>query len=530
MRKFTKATTVFLAVCASALISAGTVNAAASGWVTSGSNTYYHDAAGNKTLGWLFLDGSWYYFGKSTGAMQTGNVTDNGHLYYIRDNGRMATGTVRHPEGNYTYDESGALNTTPGWHKINGFYYYFTDSDTVLTSAKTPDGYYVNEYGQWIENLVSRGIDVSRYQNTIDWQAVKTDDVSFAMIRIGSVKYGVDAMFHTNMVGANKAGLRVGAYVYSYATTVEQAIAEANFAIRNLQNYTVSFPIAIDIESTSQKAKSPAELAAIANAFCSTIEAAGYYPIVYSSKSWFAERIDTNSIKYDLWVAQYNSVCTYDRYDMWQASSKGRVNGIEGNVDINYLYKDYFNIIPQNGWTLRDGKHYYLKNHKLLTGFQTIDGANYYFDSDGSMQTGWILLDNRWFYFNTDGSMARGWINDKDKWYYLDPLGIMQTGWINLSGTIYYLAPDGSMLTGWQTIDGGRYYFAKDGSLAKEWLLIDNSWYYFNKDTGAVTEGWLLLDDIWYYLTPGTGEMLAGRSKVIDGVRYKFDPQGRLIS
>ncbi len=469
MKNFVKLTTILLVACACMLLFRNTANAA-TGWATSGGATYYYDAGGNKTLGWLFLNGSWYYFGKSTGAMQTGNVTDNGHLYYLRNDGRMATGTVRHSEGTYTYDSSGALNVpTKGWYKVNGYYYYFINSNTVFTNGTTPDGYYVNEYGQWIEGAINKGIDVSRYQNIIDWPAVKADGISFAMVRIGSVKYGVDAQFARNMTGANNAGLKVGAYVYSYATTVEAAIAEANFAIRNLRNYTVSFPVAIDIESTAQKAKSPAELAAIANAFCSTIEAAGYYPIVYSSKSWFTERIDTNAIKYDLWVAQYNSVCTYDRYDMWQASSTGRVNGIAGNVDINYLYKDYFNIIAQTGWVLNDGFYYYYKNHQALTGMHSIDGITYYFDGTGRMFTGWAYLNNQWYYFNKDGSMATGWIKLKNIWYYLDPV------------------------------------------------------------TGIMAEGWLQLGETWYYLTPGSGEMLANCGKVIDGVRYRFNSNGNWI-
>ncbi len=358
------------------------------------------------------------------------------------------------------------VKAASGWRIENGSWYYYINSDTVLTNSITPDGYYVNEHGQWLEGALKKGIDISRYQETINWPAVAKDGISFAMVRIGSVKYGVDAQFANNMRGANKAGLRVGAYVYSYATTVEQAIEEANFAIRNLQNYTVSFPVAIDIESTAQKAQSPAQLAAVANAFCSTIKAAGYYPIVYSSKSWFAERIDTKAINYDLWVAQYNSLCTYDRYDMWQASSKGKVNGIIGNVDINYLYKDYFSLIAHTGWVLNDGYYYYYKNHQAYTGMHNIDGITYYFDGNGRMFTGWAFINDKWYYFSEDGAMVKGWLNLKNKWYYLDPV------------------------------------------------------------TGVMVEGWLQSGDIWYYLTPETGEMLADCSRIIDGAYYRFSSSG----
>lgn len=363
------------------------------------------------------------------------------------------------------------VKAAAGWRLDNGSWYYFSDlaTNTIFTNGITPDGYYVNESGLWLEGVINKGIDVSRYQNTIDWPLVAADGISFAMVRIGSVKYGVDACFAENMIGANNAGLRVGAYVYSYATSVEEAINEAHFAINNLQNYTVSFPVAIDIESSSHKSKSPAELAAIANAFCQTIKAAGYYPIVYSSKYWFTNRIDANAINYDLWVAQYNTLCTYDRYDMWQSSSTGRVNGISGNVDINYLYKDYFNLITDNGWFFNDGFYYYFKNHQLLTGIHTIDGQTYYFDGEGRMFTGWAFLDNKW------------------------------------------------------------YYFYKDGIMAKGWLKLNNTWYYLNPEDGIMAKGWLNLDDVWYYLDPESGKMLSDCSRIIDGAYYRFNTDGTWI-
>ncbi|MBQ9764669.1 MAG: hypothetical protein IJW18_00555 [Lachnospiraceae bacterium] len=467
MRKLIQVTTVLLAVCACLLFASVNVQAA-TGWVTQGTTKYYYDAAGRKTFGWSFIGGNWYYFGATTGIMQTGNLTDKGHLYYLRNDGRMAIGTMYFDEGIYTYDSSGALTTTKGWHKVNGYWYYFTTPNTVLTNGKTPDGHYVNEFGQWIEGAISKGIDVSRYQNSINWSSVKADGIDFAMIRIGSTKYGVDARFHENMAAANNVGLKVGAYVYSYATTVQAAIAEANFAINQLKNYTVTFPVAIDIESTSQSYRSPAELAAIANAFCSTLEAAGYYPIVYSSKSWFTERIDANAINYDLWVAQYNNECNYHRYSMWQSTSKGKVNGIAGYVDINYLFKDYATLLSHNGWLLDNGNYYYYKNHVPQKGFQSIDGQTYYFSPTGVMHTGWAFLNNSWYYFNKDGSMAIGWVKVKDVWYYM-------TG------------------------------------------------------NGTMFEGWLQLGNDWFYLTPGSGAMLEDCSKVISGVRYYFDRNGYWI-
>lgn len=489
MKKAKKIFTVSLMVCTFCLLSASAVHAQ-TGWVTSGNNKYYYSPEGSMHKGWAFLNGSWYYFGTSSGTMQTGLLTDNNHLYYLNSDGRMATGSVAFSDGTYTLNSNGALTATPGWHTINGYYYYFTTSDTVLTNARTPDGYYVNSNGQWLEGVISKGIDVSRYQGTIDWAAVKKDGIDFALIRVsGNSSYTLDSQFAANMVGAHNAGIKVGVYIYSYATTPAQAVNEANYVLSQIKHYNVSFPIAIDIEDSVHKSKTPAELAAIANAFCSTIEAAGYYPIVYGSKTWFSNYIQTSAVNYDLWVAQYNSFCTYSKYDIWQASNTGSVQGINGNVDINYLYKDYSSIIVQNGWCQKNGSYYYYLKSAPVTGFQTIGGTRYYFDATGRMFTGWAFLNNTWYYFNEDGTMATGWIEYKNDWYYLNEDGTMAIGWITIPSGTYYLSPE----------------------------------------NGAMLTGWLNFGEDWFYCIPDLGAMLINCSANIEGTDYIFGIDGRLI-
>lgn len=143
------------------------------------------------------------------------------------------------------------------------------------------------------------GIDVSKYQGNIDWNAVRASGVSFAFIKAYSSYSGVDPYFDRNIRGANAVGIRTGVYVYSYATTPEAAAAEAAAVVALLQNYTVSFPVVIDIEDSSQKPLSPETLAAIANVFCATVENAGYYPMVYSNTYWFTNKI--GPVGYDKW-------------------------------------------------------------------------------------------------------------------------------------------------------------------------------------------------------------------------------------
>ena len=198
-----------------------------------------------------------------------------------------------------------------------------TSSEAAVTSAQA----------------IAKGIDVSKYQGVVDWNSVAAQGYSFAFVKIGSSKSGIDPTFMANMLGASAAGLRTGGYIYSYATTVEAAVAEATLAISALQNMPVSFPVVFDIEDEVHKGLTPGQQQEIVNAFCTVIENEGYYPMVYASKNWFMTRLGPTL--YDQWVAQYADACDYPlAFSVWQATSNGAVPGISGRVDINYLYKD----------------------------------------------------------------------------------------------------------------------------------------------------------------------------------------------
>lgn len=229
-----------------------------------------------------------------------------------------------------------------------------------------------------------QGIDVSQWQGDINWSAVKASGINYAMIRVGNVKYGADTKFAQNVAGANAAGLRVGAYVYSYATNATEAAQEAAYAIALMQNTTISFPVAIDIEDDVHKSLTAAQQHEIVNTFCSMIYAAGYQPMVYSSRNWFMERLGNTA--WDQWIAQYSDTCDYPYgYTMWQASSSGSVAGIAGNVDIDYCFKDYFTTIQPNGFCDIGGQTYYFINYRKQFGIQTVGGLQYGFDGTGAM-------------------------------------------------------------------------------------------------------------------------------------------------
>lgn len=199
-----------------------------------------------------------------------------------------------------------------------------------------------------------KGIDVSRYQGSIDFNKVKAAGIEFVMIRCGT-GYGQkackDVKFETYYKQAKAAGLKVGTYFYSYATTVRQASFEASWVHNWIKDKQFEYPVVFDMEDRSVSKLGSTKISAIADAFCSTIEAAGYYVSIYSSKSWI-ESYYTGALldKYDLWVAQWASECTYKgTYGMWQYSSTGHVDGVTGNVDLDIAYKDYPAIIKAAG-------------------------------------------------------------------------------------------------------------------------------------------------------------------------------------
>lgn len=395
-------------------------------------------------------------------------------------------------------------------------------------------------------SAISIGIDVSRYQKDIDWNAVKNSGISFAFIRVGSVKYGEDAKFKQNMLGANAAGIRTGVYIYSYATTPEQAANEAYFVLQHIAPYTVSFPVAIDIEDNAHKTLSPAQIAEIANTFCAIIEEAGYYPIVYGSKSWYTSKI--GPIAYDKWVAQYYHECRIEDASIWQASSTALINGIPTNVDLDYQFKDYSKSIIPYGFVNRKGNLYFYENYKMkrnslipyngnvyyvnasgkmVTGFQPIGDGIYYFNELGAMQLGLQSLGGHIYYFGEDGKTRFGLTQIAGNTYYFDPNGWMYMGWLT-ADHLYYFYEDGHMATGLSSIGNNVYFFDTNGYLQIGWIKLGADKFYFNPNGGMMTFGWIN-DGTGIYYTDATGKMVTGLYPVGDSLYY-FGADGKLLT
>ena len=296
-------------------------------------------------------------------------------------------------------------------------------------------------------NPLAMGIDVSMYQGAINWQAVRDSGVKFAFVRVGNVEKGIDPYFAANMAGANAAGLRTGVYIYSYAKTVEEVTAEAAMVLNAIAPYTVSFPVVIDYEDNTCKGVSAGDQAAIVMTFCTLIAQAGYYPMVYSYRNWFLTRM--GNVGVEKWVAQYGDVCDYPGgYTIWQASSHGSVKGINGRVDIDYLYKDLFSVIVPEGFVQIGDSVVYYRNYRKQFGWVDVAGSKYYCGPTGAVQTGWFADETGAHYLDPaqGGKMLTGLCTIGDGIYLLDGNGVPHLGWSGVWPDLFFFGPDGKML------------------------------------------------------------------------------------
>lgn len=214
-------------------------------------------------------------------------------------------------------------------------------------------------------------IDISNYQKDIDYAKVKelNPDIKGIILRVGYTGYGVmkpmqkDARFEEHYNGFKRLGYDIGVYWYSCATTVREAEQEAALTIKYIEGKELAFPIWWDTEddhdtlketqaADSQATIGPKRLTDCAIAYCQAIEKAGYYVGIYASAWWFNNRLELARLKvYDKWVAHYgvDVPAVGFPYGMHQYTSSGKVGGINGNVDLNNVFKDYPSIIKKAG-------------------------------------------------------------------------------------------------------------------------------------------------------------------------------------
>lgn len=196
------------------------------------------------------------------------------------------------------------------------------------------------------------GIDVSKWNKEIDWEKVKAAGVEFAIIRCGyrGSKTGSlveDPYFVKNIEGAQEAGIKVGVYFFTQATTKVEAVEEASMALMLCRSYKLALPVFIDTEGAGGSGRadglSVENRTAVCDAFCRTIENSGFNAGIYASKNWFEHNLDTEAVSdYTTWLAQYSRKATYaGNYDLWQYTSAGTIDGIGTRVDLNLCYQDF---------------------------------------------------------------------------------------------------------------------------------------------------------------------------------------------
>ena len=268
--------------------------------------------------------------------------------------------------GNYIFDitrHADVVLTYYGWQDINSNRYYYDSRGVRVTGNQIIQGksYTFSSEGVLLTSSGTlNGIDVSTWQDIIDWKKVKAAGIDFVMIRAGFRGYSTgqiveDNQFYNNLKGAKAAGLRVGIYFFSQAVTEVEGVEEASMVISLIKKYGIypDYPITIDSEWSGAPGNtgradnlSRSQRTAVCVAFCETIRSAGYTPMIYASKSWFENNLSVGSFgSYKIWLAHYTpngETSSYSgRYEMWQYTSKGSVNGISGNVDMNYGYLGY---------------------------------------------------------------------------------------------------------------------------------------------------------------------------------------------
>ena len=463
------------------------LTANAADWRQEGNDWYYILDDGSKlTNGWHY-DSAWYYFG-ADGKMVTGLQNIGTHTYYFceKDRGSWKRGQMM-----------------TGWQFINNDYMYF---DT--------NGYY-HEECKGDENSI-KGIDVSQYQGNMDWTKVKNQGISFAFIRVGHGAHEVDPYFVKNIDNANAVGIKVGVYFYSTAQSVEESRADALWVIDQLKGHTVSYPVAIDLESNSQVDLGWETITAMAKVFCDEVKAAGYTPMIYCNENWAKKYIDWPQLDgVYKWIARYNGTYNTDyTRDIWQAGSTTFLDGIEVNsVDIDFGFTDFSKVVTprteripaaastdasanngektgqwmsgSGGWWYKWSDGSYAKSEWLEIG-----GVKYYFDASGYLHSGWLGIGEDWYYISSNGAYSNRWITSGGKWYYLNEDARMAKGeWRDG----YYLSSNGAWTykatgswyhnnTGWWFQDSQGWY------PVSQWAKIDGKWYYFGANGYIMTD------------------------------------------
>ncbi|MGI6069455.1 MAG: GH25 family lysozyme [Blautia sp.] len=257
------------------------------------------------------------------------------------------------------------------------------------------------------------GIDVSAYEQVVNYEQVAAAGKRVAILRVTERNNRPDSTFEVNYDGFRQAGLKVGVYKFSYALSVEEADTEAEGVLAAMRGRDLDYPVYYDLEWSPQRNLSSSTLNTIIRAFRRRIVDAGYRFGIYCNTDWYRNVLDIKALPYDYWLAAYpyhddGAIVESLRPPYgtaWQYSSKGRVPGIVGNVDLDVFYKDYGTSGPEEDF------------HAIGTAVSTGDDVNVRATPDGIV----LRTVNKGNRFEIDGQVKNGWYH------------------VNVAGTIGYI-------------------------------------------------------------------------------------------
>lgn len=241
----------------------------------------------------------------------------------------------------------------------SGRYYFFPITDDIEHHGFGDEDFEIGDDGflQYVGDdstvEIKNGIDVSRFQGEINWEKVKASGIDFAIIRAGlrgttEGKLLTDDFFEDNIEGATENGIDVGVYFYSQAVNKEEAEEEVQLILDLIEPYKVTYPVVIDIESAESDSARTANLTTddyelVVKTFCDMVSNAGYTPMIYGNVKSFTLLMDAIDVDdYDIWIAYYGTPLYYPyHFNIWQYTSSGKVDGIDGDVDLNICITDY---------------------------------------------------------------------------------------------------------------------------------------------------------------------------------------------
>ncbi len=318
-------------------------------------------------------------------------ATNNTHINTPEANTENQNASASNTEnGTHDNDNNNATNnettsqTSPqpdcpnSWRYVNGVRIWNTNSDATnsqnqtsnLAEASTPENTLSDTWSDFEGNeSYPRGVDVSQWQGEIDWERARNAGVQFAIIRCGwgnDDESQDDSYWHRNVSECERLGIPYGVYIYSYAHSTGEAQSEANHVTRLLQGHSPQYPVYYDLEESDLANEESSQLLAdMSKTFCNAISAAGYTPGIYSNLSWRTNYLtDPCFDSWDMWIAQWNSTCTYSGdYHLWQCSSSGDVDGIDGRVDIDIDYQTRKYTLPADAFDTIFNSNYYLANN-----------------------------------------------------------------------------------------------------------------------------------------------------------------------